>query len=190
MLISKMMEKAKDCYNSSVFFQRRWYALTRQVCQYYTERMTEYIDVFTKKDIEELFKYNVKNGDIQCAKTLYSKYGNTSLLECVRCEEVKKELKNVVLSKSKPKVGKAQSSVQILETISMFLESEQYRNVEVSDQASHKLLCEFIPRLQLVMETVSGNREKTRERKERNEMATSRPKMKVKKRQLKSVIQL
>lgn len=165
-----MMEHSKNIYNSALFFQRRWYCFTRCICEYYILHINEYIELFSKHDIVELFKYSLKQEKIDCIKKLYVQYGNKSLLEYVKDDGMKDVLKNLSFTRKKSQVGVTQSSKDILECIKFYETTCEYNNIVSSNEDKDKLLREFLPKLKTVVDTLLENNELTRNRNERHLM--------------------
>lgn len=143
---------------------------TRHVCAFYTTHLDEYIDTLTKHDIQELFKFNLNTKNLEATKFLYYRYGNKSLLEFVKDQEMKHILKPLRFHKQKPNNGKAQTPADMLNTIRLFTFSNEYLSLSTSKGSSDEHLIQFLHKLPTVFEKREMNQQRAREEIERREM--------------------
>ena len=114
------MLQSKNIFNSSIFFQKRWYDVIGLFNKYYTDNIDDFLFEFTDNDCKTLFKYCLGINNRICLQKIYQVYNKKKdLLELVDDDNLKNILKNLS-SLELCKKGRKQNTYEILESLNQY----------------------------------------------------------------------
>lgn len=162
--VREQMLRSKNVYNSGVYFQRKWYELTRLICIQTLSSLDTYIPYLTKHDIETLIKFAIKEGDLASAHRLFQLHQDEDILSFIKDKEVRNSF-IVVNENLRRQVGRSQTSAEILDKVRQ-LESSEFFQLIVEDKPEKKgHLLTFIDQLKVVLSKAVTNKEATEKKK-------------------------